>query len=825
VGVVKASESSVRVIVSISMFLSGPLFAAQVAPAIRHQDAGDRMSHGRPFTIKDSIEMSFFVNPDMSGDSDQRKRGARIGPIMSPDRKYFLLITERGKLSSNQIESTIWLFNRKTVVDFVLKKSGTNPIPKALVTMAATSNMPVISGVRWLSNSREIAFLGKNRGPYQQLFTASVSTGKYKAVTKRGTFVSAYDVSGEVIAYTTLVTDSDTERQRSRVVDVTGQSIWSLLFAKRSNIESLQWEDFYNSATTLHIIRNGREVGTSFTLRGKPLRLLPSVYSLYPPLSLSPDGNSLITVAPVAEILPSWSSYQPGLGLESFRLKPGDKSALADENPFKPKQFVVVDLRNGRATPLVDAPAGLSLNYIAPAKAFWLTDNRRAVLCNTFLPLGAARDEVEAKQWSKSPAVALVDIRMRTIQPITYLDLPSYQAAKFYQVADISWDPVENEISMRYSGRLGGEVRAPDVFRLQSDRWIKISASGARLEYAPDGVQLSVDEALERPPVFVAHRPNESSPTVLWNPNPRLGDIALGRVSVYRWSDKNGIPRSGILALPPNYDSQRRFPLVIQTHGYDANKYFVDGTYTTGTGGRALTAKDIIVLQMDMPMEKFRTPNDGPFETDGFERAIDQLAKDGLVDSHRVGVVGFSYSCFHVLYTLTHFPKLFAAASITDGPDESYVQYVLSTDAPNGFREVSEDTNGGMPFGQNLLNWASRTPGFNLDKVEAPLLISALEKGQLLLMWEPYSGLRRLSKPVDMLWLNHEDATHVLVEPYHRYVSQQSAVDWFDFWLNGHEDPDPAKAEQYARWRQLRKLQQENEKKETEEKSKVTPPR
>jgi hypothetical protein len=30
-------------------------------------------------------------------------------------------------------------------------------------------------------------------------------------------------------------------------------------------------------------------------------------------------------------------------------------------------------------------------------------------------------------------------------------------------------------------------------------------------------------------------------------------------------------------------------------------------------------------------------------------------------------------------------------------------------------------------------------------------------------------------------------------------------VDWFCFWLKGEEDPDPAKASQYARWRELRK--------------------
>ncbi len=83
---------------------------------------------------------------------------------------------------------------------------------------------------------------------------------------------------------------------------------------------------------------------------------------------------------------------------------------------------------------------------------------------------------------------------------------------------------------------------------------------------------------------------------------------------------------------------------------------------------------------------------------------------------------------------------------------------------------------------------------------------------ELLSQWEIYAGLRKLKKPVCMLWLTNSNAPHILVKPHERYLSQQSAVDWFDFWLNGREDPDPAKAEQYARWRELRKLQQQNEK-------------
>ena len=42
---------------------------------------------------------------------------------------------------------------------------------------------------------------------------------------------------------------------------------------------------------------------------------------------------------------------------------------------------------------------------------------------------------------------------------------------------------------------------------------------------------------------------------------------------------------------------------------------------------------------------------------------------------------------------------------------------------------------------------------------------------------------------------------HGLEMPRERFASQEATVDWMSFWLQGYEDPDPAKAEQYKRWR------------------------
>jgi len=68
--------------------------------------------------------------------------------------------------------------------------------------------------------------------------------------------------------------------------------------------------------------------------------------------------------------------------------------------------------------------------------------------------------------------------------------------------------------------------------------------------------------------------------------------------------------------------------------------------------------------------------------------------------------------------------------------------------------------------------------------------------------------LRQLNKPVELFVYPNE--LHEKEQPKHRYEIYEKNVDWFDFWLQGEEDPDPAKAAQYMRWRELRKLQEKS---------------
>ena len=288
---------------------------------------------------------------------------------------------------------------------------------------------------------------------------------------------------------------------------------------------------------------------------------------------------------------------------------------------------------------------------------------------------------------------------------------------------------------------------------------------------------------------------------MIWDPNPQFRNLELGQASVYTWKDKQGRDWRGGLFKPIDYKPGRRYPLVIQTHGFVESEFIPSGGFPTAFAARALAAAGIIVLQAsDEQFCATALPSEGPCAVSDYEAAATRLVWEGLVDPDRVGIIGFSRTCFYVMETLTASSLRIKAASITDGFMVDYFQYMLTEKGANEADAII----GAAPFGEGLQLWLKRSPGYNLDRVTAPLLVVGGGRAGVLSMWEPYAGLRYLHKPVDLIMLNTDE--HVLTNPAMRKMSQGGSVDWFRFWLQDEEDPDPSKAEQYIRWRDLRKL-------------------
>ena len=153
------------------------------------------------FSVKDSIEISYIVDPSPGLRVDEQQIGA--APLMSPDRRHFLLVTQSGLIQSNRLEATLWLFDATATRKYLVHLRKSIPTPKIIARLSATSNTAIISDVRWLDSTR-IAFLGKQDSPYQRLFEVDLSTGTLNAITDNESYVTAYDVKGNTVAYTTL---------------------------------------------------------------------------------------------------------------------------------------------------------------------------------------------------------------------------------------------------------------------------------------------------------------------------------------------------------------------------------------------------------------------------------------------------------------------------------------------------------------------------------------------------------------------------------------------------------------------------------------------
>jgi dipeptidyl aminopeptidase/acylaminoacyl peptidase len=410
----------------------------------------------------------------------------------------------------------------------------------------------------------------------------------------------------------------------------------------------------------------------------------------------------------------------------------------------------------------------------------------------------------------------LLDCHKGAIEPL--LRAPAlYSSQEFWSsdgdsVLIKSFLPLDNQTSKEYTERtkdqLPAKVSVPDerVTRLTDEEWQQAH------QVHPAGRPLiTLEEGTNTPPKIFAYDEVNHRRIMLMDLNPQFSGLRLGRVRELNFTVR-GIPLIAGLYLPPDYEPGKRYPLVIQTHGYDPNRFSMDGReeWSSAFAARALAASGIVVVQM----ENFRNPKDHDKVSDdqtlgttpevrfrnlavsAYEKAIESLDHDGLIDSDKIGISGFSRTVWFVSYFLTHSKTRVRTAILTDGVDSSYFEYIAK-----GLKEFDLDNGGKAPFGNDgLCLWMQEAPGFNLDKIHLPVRLVSLSDPTSL--WEWFEGLKLQGKPVEMIAI--PGSSHMLEKPLDRQIAMQGLVDWYRYWLQTYRDPSPVKADQYKRWNDMR---------------------
>jgi dipeptidyl aminopeptidase/acylaminoacyl peptidase len=731
--------------------LSGFLSFVPGPPA----DGQPRQNHQRYPTEEDAIRMARIAGRG----SMNSYAGALTEDFayFSPDRKQFVIVVKKGNLERNTNDYSLLLFRAS--------EAFKSPTPRVLASMSSSSNREAVTDVVWLSDNDSVLFLGENPGENAQLYSVSSSSGTLRRLTNHPTNLIEFssDARGETVVYAAEKPAEPvlTDKSLREGVTVANEDMSDLLLGRRLD----ENRDLFVLNTKS---RSSRPLRLASELKGQ-------LYGDYLDFSLSPDGRQLVVRLNLLEVPESWHEYrEPLLARVLNRELPKGSLLWA----FR---YAVIDTASGKGRVLLDAPVSYHGSEVV-----WLEDVRSVILTGVFLPLEAARGDSERLA---KPCVVEIDLESLKYRKFSDEDLRFLEA---------DHDRALLSFVTRQRASVAPEPR--HFLRVESG-WVVTNVH----EVQAPVLSVTAQQDLNNPPKVAVSESQTGRKAVLFDPNPQFAEIEFGKVEEIRFKGAMHKEVRAGLYFPAGYVPGRKYPLVVQTHGFDPKSFWIDGSFTTAFAAQALASRGFLVLQVPDVHDWDETPAEAPNMAETLERAVEYVDGLGCVDRDRLGIIGFSRTGLYVHYLLAHSRLHFGAAVVADGSDGGYSQYLQFLNAHQFTASDSELINGGMPFGSGLLLWLRSSPEFFVDKVKTPLMLQVSSPDILSSMWAPFVGLRRLRKPVELLYF--PTGTHIMEKPWDRLASQGSAVDWFTFWLKGEEDDSSWKAARYRRWQELRKQQ------------------
>jgi hypothetical protein len=464
-----------------------------------------------------------------------------------------------------------------------------------------------------------------------------------------------------------------------------------------------------------------------------------------------------------------------------------------------PVRYAVIDLQTASSRMLWNSPLSLR------GQVHWSPSTDTVLLAPTYLPV-----DVQNPIGLAGNAAAEIDVRTGQYHVLP-IDLTDRRLLKARWLSP-------NEIEMSSTNNLGEDLNTQQFIHVR-DSWQLLPAAKTR-EPSPQTpgapIRLETRQTLNTPPQIVAVDVRSGQSRLVLDTNPHLLDnFKLGRVERMSGTLPTGQHWIAQLIYPADYRPGERYPLVIQATygpGFGEEEFSLEGSWGyNGMGlgpadvpaypGQLLATRNIAVLELQVlhAGQGIRQAEDHQLVYEALSR---QLVASGLADEKKIALAGFSNNGYWVEYTLAHSAYPFATAIAADNYDPSYLQSALGN-----WREMDEDLNGSPAFGVGLEQWLLHAPGFNAERIHTPLLMTCQSGGLSMIIgkWETYSRLRHLNKPAQMYVMPRVDKhpAHTPQNPEQIIAIQEIAIDWFEFWLTGQEDPSPRKREQYARWHRL----------------------
>jgi acylaminoacyl-peptidase len=239
----------------------------------------------------------------------------------------------------------------------------------------------------------------------------------------------------------------------------------------------------------------------------------------------------------------------------------------------------------------------------------------------------------------------------------------------------------------------------------------------------------------------------------------------LGRVNVLHWKNRRGDDLEGAILLPPNYESDRRYPIIVDAYPVESAAGWLKPMY----GNQAWAALGYVVFRPSpraphawvnpWTTERMSLEAKGPdgwnITVDDVFSGVDSLIQSGIADPDRMCLYGFSNGAGVVNYLVTRTTRFKCAVSVAPALSDWVRPSLLDTSQADFLT-----TWAGTSFGDNPQAYVELSAVYHLKSVKTPMLLAVGDNdGDFLLdEIEMYNGLREIG--LDVTLLRYPDQEH-----------------------------------------------------------------
>jgi dipeptidyl aminopeptidase/acylaminoacyl peptidase len=787
-------------------------------------------------TVKEVVEFTRIIQPVLYDDETLRTQ-------VSPDGQLLFIVTRKANVATDRNRFEILLMDvspaslsalaaRRTASGPGASMSAAPTAPPSLLLAVESStdradSDPSLREVRWVGN-RTLVFRARMNDEAHQVYAVDVITRKVRQLTYAPNGVLTFEVPDDLrrVVYVSQVPNPALE-PGARAIIVGSKSYWSVHGRQDDLYPQDRLYQFFVAEAGLRM--PARPLGEPFPRAGRP-----------PVASFSPDGRWVLLPKDQPERQLEWAGVYPQVAELSRQY---GASAAVDPlgyfsrpTNYAPRQMMVYRASDGQARVVLDAPDDSAPGSRQRHDRLWQGGGTSVVIAGTYLPMGQEGAAAAAgkdgdrpdrttshiiEYWPASGEwkhIAALKGRLQGVQAGAgeegrFTAIDGEQRRIFDRLPDGRWQEVADDPMEGVPARQTGEGQpAPGAAALgQGDGGGKRDGSAV----AQQTWRLHVRQALNQPADVVALRASGGE-VRLTQLNPQFVAAQWGTMKEYSWTDGKGRRWDGGLMVPADFQPGVRYPLVIQSYGFDPKRFYRDGTNdydgaTSGFAGRAFLREGILVLALPW-RAAIGAPRDehGSIVAfgEGVRGAIDALVAQGLVDRDRIGILGWSATGVRVQHLITFTDTPIRAATILDGDVNTLYSLTITYGFADSTLKSKEDGNQGPPFGATRERWIRNDPSLHTDCIRAALRIESYG-AEAKNNSDIYALLRRQYRPVEML--KFPEGGHALSRPSERMISLQGNVDWYRFWLKGERRMEPlvlgetaeSLQQQRARWDQM----------------------